>query len=145
MPLFLIFFPFPFSLLLSLSRSISPSLSLSLFLLKTLSLSGTWKYYWTSDFDSPGDYFFVWGKTYNEAFLGIFRGSLDFFGHLIVLRVASKKVLAPFEKSFEMPHFMFCLRKTKISRTFKISSTLIIHKYQWFNLTAYRLMPLLTP
>ncbi len=36
--------------------------------------------------ESPGNYFFVWGKTYNGAFLGVFRGGLDLFDPKIALR-----------------------------------------------------------
>jgi hypothetical protein len=32
--------------------------------------------------------FFVWGKTYNGAFLGVFRGGLDLFDPKIVLYYA---------------------------------------------------------
>ncbi len=47
-------------------------------------------------------FFFVLGKTHNGASLGIF------------------------EKVLEMPHYMFCLWKKIISRTFRISGTLIV-------------------
>jgi hypothetical protein len=65
-------FPFLFCFLLSLSLSLLRALSLS------HSLSGTQKYQCTSDYESPGDYFFDWGKTYNGAFLGIFDRALTF-------------------------------------------------------------------
>jgi hypothetical protein len=56
--------------------------------------------YGTSDFESPGYYFFVLGKTYNGAFLGIFRGALDLFDPKIALsctqdNLGVKKVSAP--------------------------------------------------
>jgi hypothetical protein len=75
--------------------------------------------------------FFFWGKTYNRAFLGVFRGGLDLFDPKIALRypqdsLGVKKVSGPLEKPREMPHYMFFPRKKIISRTFKISGTLIV-------------------
>jgi hypothetical protein len=43
-----------------------------------------------------------------------------------------QKGLGPLKKPREMPHYMFCPRKKIISRTFKISSTLIVNLcYPW--------------
>jgi hypothetical protein len=62
----------------------------------------------------PKRFFFVWGKTHNGAFLGIFRGGLDLFDPKIALPyvpdiLGVKKI--PSKKSLEMPHYVFCPRK----------------------------------
>ncbi len=60
--------------------------------------------------------FFVWGKTYNGTFVGIFRGSNDLFDHEIALSYAQdnlqiKKGFCPHEKSLEMLHSVFSREK----------------------------------
>jgi hypothetical protein len=61
-----------------------------------------------SDFESPGNYFFVWGKTYNGAFLGFFEGALLRYTQD---NLGVKKVSAPSKNPAKMPHYMFCPRK----------------------------------
>jgi hypothetical protein len=90
------------SLYLYLSLSFSLSLSLSLFLSLSLSLSLLFGHKNTNVpliLKVLEIIFVVWGKTYNGAFLGVFRGGLDLFDP------ARKKIT---------------------SRTFKFSGTLIV-------------------
>jgi hypothetical protein len=74
--------------------------------------------------------FFVWGKTHNGAFLGIFRGGLDLFDPQNFPRYAQdnvevKKVSAPSKSPSKCPMMCFACEK-KNSRTFRITGTLIV-------------------
>jgi hypothetical protein len=74
--------------------------------------------------------FFVWGKTYNRAFRGIFLGGRDFFDPKTALRHAQdnlgvKKVSTPPKDPAKCPIICFTREKKIISLTFKISGTLI--------------------
>jgi hypothetical protein len=62
--------------------------------------------------------FFVWGKTYNGAFLGVFGGGLDFFDPKIALCCAQdnlgvKKVSAPLKNPAKCPIICFAHEKKK--------------------------------
>jgi hypothetical protein len=82
------------------------------------------------------NYFFIWGKTYNGAFLGIFKGGLDLFDPKIVLRydnLGVKKVSAPLKNPAKCPITCFACEKKIISRTSKISGTVIVILAHSFN------------
>jgi hypothetical protein len=50
-----------------------------------------------------------------------------------------QKGIGPLKKPCEMPHYMFCTWKKIISRTFKISSTLIIIMSCWPTYYTYKI------
>jgi hypothetical protein len=80
--------------------------------------------------------FFVWGKTYNEAFLGVFPGGLDLFDPKITIcytqeNLGVKKVSAPSKNPAKCPIICFACEKKIISQTFKISITLIFIMFRW--------------
>jgi hypothetical protein len=100
---------------LSLSFSLALVLELTLALALALSLSPLSLFL---GHKNTNVHFFVGGKTYNGAFLGI--------SSLRSGQFRGQKVLCPLEKSFEMPHYMCCLRKQNGSCIFRISDTLIV-------------------
>jgi hypothetical protein len=88
------------SLSFTFSHSCSFSLSLSLPLFLSLSLLETSKYQCTSDSESAWDYFFVWAKTYNGTFRGIF--------------LEVKKVSAPSKDPSKWPFISFAREKNNL-------------------------------
>jgi hypothetical protein len=119
--------PLPLNLLVFPSASPPPSLSLSL----SLSL---WeiKYQCTSDFESPRNYFFLFGAKHGRGhFAGLFDGASPFLTPklpLATLRtILESKMSRPPRETLRNASLYVLPTKKNISRTFKISSTLIVN------------------
>ncbi len=107
-------FVLSFSLYFPLFLSLSLSLSIYIY----ISILGIQKYQCTSDFFLKVQeiIFFVWGKTYNWAFLGIFQGGRDLFDTEISLRYAqtikgSKRSWPPQKIPLKCPIICFAPEK----------------------------------
>jgi hypothetical protein len=73
----------------------------------------------TSDSECAGDYFLVWSKTYNGAFLGTFLGGLNLFDPKIAIHytqqnIGVKNVSAPLKNPSKCPIMCFSYEKKSL-------------------------------